>query len=98
MLVLLAFVLLRSFGRPKGRDLRSEGASQGRRDLNPQPPVLETGALPVELRPFEVIGGRLRNASEGRLAPTYFCEGGVYGPGPRAVQSGPPEHPPHLSG
>ena len=25
---------------------------QGRRDSNPQPPVLETGALPVELRPF----------------------------------------------
>ena len=23
---------------------------QGRRDLNPQPPVLETGALPIELR------------------------------------------------
>ncbi len=27
-------------------------SKQGRRDLNPQPPVLETGALPVELRPF----------------------------------------------
>jgi hypothetical protein len=26
--------------------------SQARRDLNPQPPVLETGALPVELRTF----------------------------------------------
>ena len=25
---------------------------QGRRDLNPQPPVLETGALPIEPRPF----------------------------------------------
>ena len=25
---------------------------QGRRDSNPQPPVLETGALPVELRPW----------------------------------------------
>jgi hypothetical protein len=24
---------------------------QGRQDLNPQPPVLETGALPVELLP-----------------------------------------------
>ena len=29
-------------------------AGQGRRDSNPQPPVLETGALPVELRPFTV--------------------------------------------
>ena len=26
--------------------------SQGRRDSNPQPPVLETGTLPIELRPF----------------------------------------------
>jgi|TARA_X000001036_G_scaffold124793_1_gene118273 hypothetical protein len=26
---------------------------QGRRDLNPQPPVLETGALPIEPLPFE---------------------------------------------
>ena len=25
--------------------------SQGRRDSNPQPPVLETGALPIELHP-----------------------------------------------
>src|SRR5262245_60030166 len=25
---------------------------QGRRDSNPQPPVLETGALPIELLPF----------------------------------------------
>ena len=25
---------------------------QGRRDSNPQPPVLETGALPIELRPW----------------------------------------------
>lgn len=24
---------------------------QGRRDLNPQPPVLETGTLPIELLP-----------------------------------------------
>ena len=26
---------------------------QARRDLNPQPPVLETGALPVELRTYD---------------------------------------------
>jgi hypothetical protein len=32
--------------RPNGR------TQQGRRDLNPQPPVLETGALPIELRPW----------------------------------------------
>jgi hypothetical protein len=26
-------------------------SGQGRRDSNPQPPVLETGALPIELLP-----------------------------------------------
>src|SRR3954453_18438832 len=36
------------------------GATQGRRDLNPQPPVLETGALPIELLPF---GGLLHTRS-----------------------------------
>jgi hypothetical protein len=30
--------------------------SHGRRDSNPQPPVLETGALPVELRPLAALG------------------------------------------
>ena len=34
------------------------GHSHGRRDSNPQPTVLETDALPVELRPFD--GGRTR--------------------------------------
>ena len=29
---------------------------QGRQDLNLQPPVLETGALPVELRPWVAPG------------------------------------------
>ena len=29
--------------------------SHGRRESNPQPPVLETGALPVELRPLAVV-------------------------------------------
>ena len=30
----------------------NQQATQERRDLNPQPPVLETGALPIELRSF----------------------------------------------
>ena len=34
---------------------------QGRQDLNLQPPVLETGALPIELRP-SVAGGLYRCA------------------------------------
>jgi hypothetical protein len=32
-----------------------EGKVQGRRDSNPQPAVLETAALPVELLPLEVV-------------------------------------------
>ncbi len=50
----------------------SRGEKQGRQDSNLQPPVLETGALPVELRPCAVVritkkppcpwrGGRLRS-------------------------------------
>ena len=37
---------------------------QAKRDSNPQPPVLETGALPVELLAFEV--------------PSAECELGTY--------------------
>src|SRR5688572_26741665 len=35
---------------------------QARRDSNPQPPVLETGALPIELRTFASGQGRNRTA------------------------------------
>src|SRR5262245_38257292 len=45
---------------------------QGRRDSNPQPPVLETGALPVELLPFDLLasgrGGRGRTTIAAGLA------------------------------
>jgi hypothetical protein len=46
---------------PASRPGRGSGArgtfhdSHGRRDSNPHPPVLETGALPVELRPFAAV-------------------------------------------
>ncbi len=32
---------------------------QGRQESNPQPPVLETGALPIELHPFMTSRGQL---------------------------------------
>lgn len=34
----------------------SSNSKQGRRDLNPQPLVLETSALPIELHPFDSRG------------------------------------------
>ena len=36
---------------------------QARRDSNPQPPVLETGALPVELRTSDIQSGATYSAS-----------------------------------
>src|SRR5687767_14676120 len=32
--------------------VRTATSQQGRRESNPQPPVLETGALPIELLPY----------------------------------------------
>ncbi len=49
------------------KDVDYQGFSkQGRQDSNLQPPVLETGALPIVLLPFgrTIVGGR------GRLAAT----------------------------
>ncbi len=47
-------------------------AEQGRRDSNPQPPVLETGALPIRATPLR--SPRLDRAGKGRRARL----GGVY--------------------
>jgi hypothetical protein len=38
--------------RPSNEMVIRAGGVQGRRDSNPQPAVLETAALPVELLPF----------------------------------------------
>jgi hypothetical protein len=48
---------------------------QGRQESNPQPPVLETGALPIELHPFndntaEPIGSAMRQIF---LDPSLIC-------------------------
>src|SRR5262245_7836020 len=61
--------------------MRACGATrgQGRQDLNLQPPVLETGALPIELRP-SVQPGRIlavvvgHHPGVGRIGPALlFC-------------------------
>ena len=60
MWIFAGFTLLSPFGPAKCvirttfdayPELELEQSKQGRQDLNLQPPVLETGALPIELRP-----------------------------------------------
>ena len=59
---------------------------QGRRDSNPQPPVLETGALPIEPLPWvptsdpesESGGGRAADYQPGRGIPA--CRKSDLGP------------------
>ena len=41
-------------------------SAQARRESNPQPPVLETGALPIELRTSELILLRLAPITNGQ--------------------------------
>ena len=74
---------------PEVRGGLVSGLPQGRRDSNPQPPVLETGALPIELLPF---GGRTDptvaatdagHASAGVRRPP---DRRVYGVGPPQVE------------
>src|SRR5690606_15484440 len=48
----------------------SGGTTQGRRDSNPQPPVLETGALPIEPLPFDAV-----RVGPGRIEPEDFRAG-----------------------
>ncbi len=55
---------------------RSRGQQQGRQDSNLQPPVLETGALPVELRPWVARANGTAGTAEASLAPTLrACTG-----------------------
>src|SRR5690606_13021804 len=67
----------------KDRDtLLSESRLQGRRDSNPQPPVLETGALPIEPLPLAVPGytlagdrtARPRRYAVIRCEPAIGCQ------------------------
>jgi hypothetical protein len=39
------------------------GSKQGRRESNSQPPVLETGALPIELHPYVAYAALARGES-----------------------------------
>jgi len=57
-------------------------SAQGRRDLNPQPPVLETGALPIELLPSvgRVLPPSKDSTGQGdnaRRSPGQEAPGGV---------------------
>jgi hypothetical protein len=62
---------------------------QGRQDLNLQPAVLETAALPVELRPFAGWQANLRVSGPCPLGPLLriasLCI--VIGPPQRALRS-----------
>ena len=49
------------------RSFDAANGDQGRQDLNLQPPVLETGALPIELRPS--VAQRLYRRSGSTIAP-----------------------------
>ena len=50
-------------------------ATQGRRDSNPQPPVLETGALPIEPLPYGDPGGVGSARCDRRPAVPWHAEG-----------------------
>ena len=68
---------------------------QGTRDLNPQPSVLETDALPVELVPFAAccealpVGG---TAARAGLSLWESTKRGVYGVDRGPVQTGWADH------
>src|SRR2546423_11720268 len=62
-------------GRMRAMVKCDRGGRQGRRDSNPQPPVLETGALPVELRPSDgSLGERLPRFPVRCVAPAPAAE------------------------
>src|SRR4051794_6133323 len=54
---------------------RAEWTQQGRQDSNLQPPVLETGALPIELLPWVAQGSLGRVARLVRIARVQFHQG-----------------------
>src|SRR3954451_17776387 len=54
---------------------RAEWTQQGRQDSNLQPPVLETGALPIELLPWVAQGSLGRVARLVRVARVELHQG-----------------------
>ena len=62
---------------------------QGRRDSNPQPPVLETGALPIELLPLGVLARRTTLGSSPGGGQSAFADpAAVPGRGADSCQAG----------
>jgi hypothetical protein len=70
-------------------------APQARRDSNPQPPVLETGALPIELRTFTPWPGtelnRRHRDFQSRALPTELPGPISCRPGPQRSLTDPPD-------
>src|SRR6185312_8395978 len=67
-----------------GQRLRRRPGQQGRRDSNPRPTVLETAALPTELRPcvgWPVYRARFRANRCGQAAPMTETMDEPDGPG-----------------
>src|SRR6267378_593907 len=51
----------------------SATAKQARQESNLQPPVLETGALPIELRTYERLDAQTHRRTDKRLATVQPC-------------------------
>src|SRR5688572_13237718 len=83
---------------------RSRRCLAGPEGLEPQPPVLETGTLPIELRPFggaEPACTRRRDPVSGRAGARGFepPKGRVYAQGTAPVEPrGAPDAPPWTPG
>src|SRR5690606_17749026 len=81
----------RPLAGPDAESHHSGQGRQGRRDSNPQPPVLETGALPVEPRPYDdppqrsIHGKPYADVRARRIKVNGPPGRRVYGVGPRRV-------------
>jgi hypothetical protein len=59
---------------PEKPAIANFSGQQGRQESNPQPPVLETGALPIELHPFTTNRGSTKTRDRLVLIYRRACE------------------------